>query len=38
MSWKIKTRAWSEGGREEGMGCSSHAAGTSLLAPGGGFS
>lgn len=33
MSWKIKTRAWSEGGREEGMGCSSHVAGTSLLAP-----
>lgn len=33
MSWKIKTRAWSEGGREERMGCSSHVAGTSLLAP-----
>lgn len=33
MSWKIKTRAQSEGGTEGSRSCSSRIAGTSLLAP-----
>ena len=33
MSWKIETRAQSEGGMEGSRGCSNRIAGTSLLAP-----